>query len=452
MASVRGVAVRSGLRLRLTALVVFAGALVAAVALVGLAVLVTSRLHAAVDDGLRARAADIVTAVAQGDTAAPGNDPFAQVLDRRDRVVAHSASAPGESVLAPAVRATAAGGEVILEADVPTLRGPARLLARPARGGVVVLVGTGLSDFNAARDRLLLALGLSLLVLLVLFGAGAWFVTGAALRPVARMSRAAEAMSGGEPHGRLPQPPGNDEIALLGRTLNGLLERIEGFVERERAFLDDASHELRTPLTVLRGELELASGDPDPERVQRSIATALAEAEALSLMADDLLVLARQRGGDLQLQREAVDLGGWLHTVVREYQAAWHCDVRVDAPGGVTAWIDCPRLQRVVVNLITNASAAGAAHVVIRGRPDGVLEFCDDGPGFDPQVLPRVFERFARGDRAWVNDAAASGAGLGLAIVAALVDAHGGWVTADNRSPLGGARVRVHLPVGAPQA
>ena len=336
---------------------------------------------------------------------------------------------------------------------VRPLRGAARLRAERA-GRYVVVVGTGLAEFDSARRRLLVVLGSSLVVLVALLTAGAWFLVGAALRPVARMSLAAKEMS--DPHGQLPEARGHDELALLSRTLNELLERIGALLDRERAFLDDASHELRTPLTVLRGELELALEDPDPASVRRGVQAALTEAERLSALASDLLVLARQRGGGLTLDRTDVQLASWIAASVHGLPAALRLDIAVEVVGDITASIDTSRMERVLINLLNNAMAAGATpgadQCVHRrlgdatGRETTVIEVADDGPGFGPAILARAFERFARAERGRSSSAEESGAGLGLAIVAALVDAHGGTVTADNASALGGARVQVRLP------
>lgn len=409
------------------------------------------------DEGLRARSSDLVAATIDGDLTAPQHDPFAQVVSPDGHVVAGSVNAPHTSVLDAAQLRTASRQRLTVELSVPALRGAARLRAEPA-GRYVVVVGTGLGEFDSARRRFLFVLGGSLVVLVALLTVGAWFLVRAALRPVARMSLAAEAMSGADPHGQLPTARGQDELALLSRTLNGLLDRIGQFLDRERAFLDDASHELRTPLTVLRGELELALEDPDPQRARDSVRAALVEAERLSALASDLLVLARQRGEGLTLDRTDVSLAGWLAATIDSLGAALDLDITVDVAGDITASVDTARMERVVINLLNNASAAGATKVRIGatsghgdlgGRPDTrttQIEVEDDGPGFDPAILAHAFERFARAEGSRSVSAGTSGAGLGLAIVAALVDAHGGTVTADNASVLGGARVHVHLP------
>jgi two-component system OmpR family sensor kinase len=446
-----------GLRPRLAALVAATGTVVAAAALGGLVLVINHQLDASVDEGLRARAADLVAATDDGDMTAPHHDPFAQVIGSDGRVVAGSVNAPTASVLNATELREAAKRPVTVVTTVLELRGSARLRAQPA-GRYVIVVGTGLAEFDSAGRRFLIVLGGAFVVLLAVLTLGAWFLVGAALRPVARMSVAAETMSEDDPHGQLPLVRGHDELALLSRTLNGLLDRIGAFLDRERAFLDDASHELRTPLTVLRGELELSLSDPDPERARQGVRAALVEAERLSELASDMLVLARQRGGGLTLDRTEVDLAAWLAATVNGLGMALDLDVTVKAEADISASIDTGRVERVLINLLNNADSAGATQVRIsvfaeyddsgaRSAPGTkVLQVEDDGPGFDPAILPRAFERFARADGPRADSADAFGTGLGLAIVAALVDAHGGTVTADNASALGGARIQVRLP------
>jgi signal transduction histidine kinase len=444
------------LRVRILLLVLVAGAVVGGSAFLVLTAVIHARLDASVDTGLRARSVDIAAAITRGDLQVPESDPFAQLVSPEGKVLVRSIRAPAEPALDEA-RLRRVDAPTVVEAYVPALGGNARILVTPTGRGVV-LVGTGLADFEEARNRLLAVLVSALVVLVALIAAGSWVLLGTALRPVGRMSRAAAAMSGAEAHHRLPQPRGRDEIALLGATLNRLLDRIEAAMTRERMFLDDASHEFRTPLTVLRGELELAADEPDPDRVRRGVLVALGEAERLSALAEDLLVLARERGDDLPLRADPVELTPWV-TAVAERLTGTDVTrgprVTVAGPDGLVVPIETDSLRRVLLNLVTNAAAAGASIVRITLREDGppadavTLDVEDDGPGFAPEILPRAFERFARADMARARDAGGRGrgTGLGLAIVEALVKRHGGTVAASNDSTLGGARVRIRLPM-----
>jgi signal transduction histidine kinase len=269
------------------------------------------------------------------------------------------------------------------------------------------------------------------------------------------MSQEADAISLAQAGRRLAQPKGEDEIAQLGRTLNAMLDRIEAAFARERMFLDDASHELRTPIAVLRAELEVAlleSGDR--AALERSLRSALEEAERLAHLAEDLLVLARATAGRLPLRRRTVDVRGLVEEVARRGAGGANgrptpgVAVMVDGPAA-PAVVDPARLEQVITNLVGNARRFARRQVEVHVRTDGddvVVIVADDGPGFPEALLPVAFDRFTRAEAARGHDAGA-GAGLGLAIAAAIVRAHGGTIAAVNGPPLGGAAVVVRLPV-----
>ncbi|MFI0350859.1 ATP-binding protein [Actinomadura sp. 9N407] len=284
-----------------------------------------------------------------------------------------------------------------------------------------------------------------------LLALAAWTLVRTALRPVDALTREAAGISLLETGCSLPAVPGDDEIARLARTLNDMLARLRDAAARERAFVDDASHELRTPIAVLRGELELALAADRDHEVRHSLRAALAEAERLSRLADDLLLLARDRAGSLVVRTEPVDL---LDLAAAEGRRLGTLHgLRVEVSGDpVVIDADPERLGRILANLAGNSATAGASALRIHiGRgPDGTtLQVADDGPGFPPEMLTAAFARFARGDDARTRGA--HGAGLGLSIVRAVVTAHGGTVTAANGGPLSGAVVTTRLPrSGAP--
>src|SRR5439155_312324 len=229
---------------------------------------------------------------------------------------------------------------------------------------------------------------------------------GAALRPVRRMSQEADAISLAQAGRRLPQPEGEDEIAQLGRTLNVMLDRIEAAFARERMFLDDASHELRTPIAVLRAELEVAlldlaggqaqTGPVDREALERSLRSALEEANRLAHLAEDLLVLARATAGRLPLRRRPVDVRVLAEEAARRGSngaagraGAAGVAVQVDGPAA-QAVVDPARLEQVINNLVGNARRFARRRVQVGVRTEGddvVVTVADDGPGF-PAALP----------------------------------------------------------------
>jgi signal transduction histidine kinase len=280
-----------------------------------------------------------------------------------------------------------------------------------------------------------------------------WVLAGAALRPVERLTEEAEAISLQKGGQRLPQPPGDDEIAHLGRTLNAMLDRIESSLARERAFVDDASHELRTPLSILRGELELAVDRPgNRAEMKLSLQSALAEAEQLGRLTEDLLTLARADGGRLDPRLGPVELLAASRLAVERYRPAGGPSLVV-LGDPVTVTADPMLLERLLRNSIANATRHATGRIQLSVGTDGRwghLTVADDGAGFPAEFLPVAFDRFSRADADRGRDH--GGSGLGLAIVAAVVRAQNGRVEVDNGPPLGGGRLRVWLPLAPTRA
>jgi signal transduction histidine kinase len=310
-----------------------------------------------------------------------------------------------------------------------------------ARGaGDVVVVATSLHSLERGQRRLALELAVAAPFLIGALAAGGWLLAGAALRPVERLTSEADRISLTEPSRRLPSIAGDDEIARLGRTLNAMLDRIQASFEHEQSFVDDASHELRTPVSILRAELELALVEArDGASVEASLRSALEEAERLGRLADDLLVLARESAGRLPLRVEAVDVGALVRRVASRLPATPVVGVAGTLPA---LDADPVRLEQLAQNLLVNAQRHARSRVDVTLSADA-MTVADDGPGFAVDVLPRAFDRFTRGgsDRG----RSGGGAGLGLAIVAAIARAHGWSVAASNGGDLGGAAVRVEF-------
>ncbi len=410
------------------------------------------QLWAAIDDGLAVRAGDLAVALANDDVAALIDDPMAQLYGPGGEVTAGSQSLQGRRLLT-AEQVYQVGDTALSTRTLPIGEDGApisvRLLSqRLEPGGGVLTVGVSAEPVHAARDRLAIVLFLAAPLLVAALAAGAWAVVRAALRPVDALTSQAEIISSLESDSRLPDVPGDDEIARLARTLNDMLARLGVAAERERAFVDDASHELRTPLAVLRGELELAlDAVGDDQEVEQSLHAALGEVDRLSRLADDLLMLARARAGALVVRTEAVDLLDLAAAEARRLGPA--LGLRIEASGDpVVVSADPERLRQVLANLARNSAAAGAGGVRVRvthDRDSATVEVADDGPGFPEGLLDSAFARFTRGDDA--RSGVSPGAGLGLSIVRAVISAHGGIVSARNGDPLGGAVVTVRLPL-----
>ena len=427
-------------------------------------------LQRTINSGLMARADDIEGDITAGRIAIRQEEAFAQILGPGAVIV--DSSAPAPSALSAAEVAKAARHDLFIDRRIPhtpALGRRARLLAHPVQASgrtLVVVVAASTEAVFRGRERLALILAILSPLLGALLSAGGWLLAGAALRPVRRMSQEADAISLAQAGRRLPQPEGEDEIAQLGRTLNAMLDRIEAAFARERMFLDDASHELRTPIAVLRAELEVAlldisgghprtPGPVDREALERSLRSALEEANRLAHLAEDLLVLARATAGRLPLRRRPVDVRSLAEEATQRgsngaagRSGAPGVAVTVDGPAA-QAVVDPARLEQVITNLVGNARRFARRRVQVGVRTDGddvVVTVADDGPGFPAALLPVAFDRFTRAEAARSHDAGA-GAGLGLAIVAAIVRAHGGTISAANGPPLGGATVVVRLPI-----
>ncbi|MGI5282615.1 sensor histidine kinase [Nonomuraea polychroma] len=438
------------MRARVTLVTAAGAACVLAICLALLYAALDRQLWAAIDAGLTARAGDLAAALEVGDAVALTDDPMAQLYAPDGRVVAGSAALRVRRLLTPEqVRQAGDGALATRTLPVGENGEPITVRVLTDRLGTGVLaVAVSAEPVHAARDRLTLVLFLAAPLLVGALAAGAWAVVRAALRPVDALTRQAAIISSLESDSRLPAVPGEDEIARLAHTLNDMLARLGVAAERERAFVDDASHELRTPLAVLRGELELAlDAIGDDREVEQSLRAALGEADRLSRLADDLLLLARARTGALVVRTEAVDLLDLA--AVEAHRLGPALGVSIEASGEpVVVNADPERLRQVLANLARNSAAAGATTVRIRvtgDRESATVEVADDGPGFPGGLLDAAFARFTRGDDA--RSGAAPGAGLGLSIVREVVIAHGGLVSARNGAPLGGAVVTARLPL-----
>ncbi|QBR92221.1 sensor histidine kinase [Nocardioides euryhalodurans] len=242
------------------------------------------------------------------------------------------------------------------------------------------------------------------------------------------------------------------EVGQVGSALNTLLNHVEASLaarhrseQQVRQFVADASHELRTPLATIQGYAELAARRPDEEVVEEALAKVSVEATRMTALVEDLLLLARLDSGR-PLARDRVDLTRVLLEAVTDARVLAPDHVwRIEVPEEPVEVIgDEHRLHQVVTNLLTNArkyTPAGTT-VTVRADDDGFTVH-DDGPGFEPGLADRAFERFTRGDAARTREVGSS-AGLGLALVQAIVTAHGGAVSLESRP--GDTTLRVLLP------
>jgi signal transduction histidine kinase len=289
---------------------------------------------------------------------------------------------------------------------------------------------------------------------------GAGFLARAALRPVEEIARQADLLEANRTGGRIDVPARVRECEDLVRVLNAMLERRDLAFDWQRRLIGNLGHDLRTPITTLRASTEMAlRAERAPERYRAVLEGNLEEIDRLALMSDALLLLARFQAGALVPHAEPFDLGALADEAVerarRHRQGRGGGEVRLELPAdasprALTVAADRRMVELQLDELLDNALRHTPAGTPVRVRPDVAGGRCrfvveDGGPGVPEEQLSRLFELGFRADAARGR---AAGAGLGLTVVAAIAEAHGGRVTAD-RGELGGLRVAVELPLAA---
>ncbi len=338
--------------------------------------------------------------------------------------------------------------------NVGQLRVYRSTVRRGGRAVAAIGVGEPLAPVERAQDyvvRTFLVAGTATLALALLLG---YLVAVRTARPLRRMARVAARVDAGDLSPRMHQPGRSDEIRQLADSFDTMLDRLEDAFARQRAFASDASHELRTPLTVIRGQLEVLARIPDPSpadvsHVERLVRTEIVRMERL---VQDLLVLARADESEF-LQRRSIELEPFAEDLLDGFRAT--ADRRFVSGGVPRGFLDADpdRLAQALRNLLRNAieqtGPGGLVRLTASARGNWVtFAVEDDGPGIPPGQRDRVFDRFHRTDSA--RNRVRGGVGLGLAIVRAIAEAHGGRVAA-GESPEGGARVEISLPGFSPQ-
>jgi len=301
--------------------------------------------------------------------------------------------------------------------------------------------------FQQYQLRTSLAVGVLSLLLAMLI---AWWIARTLLDPVKRVAAATHRLAHGEYSNRVAVSS-NDEVGQLARDFNQLAFTLERNETMRREFMADVSHELRTPLSILRGELE-AIEDGVRSLDHASMKSLQAEVGMLSKLVDDLYELSLADVGALTYRKSECVLNDVLEESVamfqeRCYAAQLHIDMELPAQPLVLE-ADAKRLQQLFSNLLENAvrytDPGGRVEIRASQEDDAVcVSIMDSAPGVDPQQLPRLFERFYRGEAS--RNRASGGAGLGLAICHSIALAHGGSLTAEH-SPLGGLWLNLRLP------
>jgi signal transduction histidine kinase len=442
---------RRSLRARLT-LVTSAGL---ALALAGAAVLLVNALRLSLirglDDSARQGAAEVAALIDQNrlpDPVPVGSGTITiQVLDAQGRITDVS---PGGDRLVPMLPPA--------QAQVAARTGQGRMLAGPplgmpsllrvvavnANGGQVVLAGVLFAQASDSIATLAKALLIGTPLLFGLLALATWLVTGYTLRPIAELRRgAAEVTQTGVPRD-LPVPPARDEVRSLAVTLNDMLSRLAAAQQRQRDLVSDTAHELRSPIASIRAQLEVALDHPEGLDWAETARDVHADTLRLARLTENLLLLARL--DEQRIRHSPVDLAAVCASVAARYGAA-QVPVLADAPYPCLVTGDPDALSRLLVNLLDNAVRHAASTVRVSVCAEhgwAVLVVTDDGPGIPAEDTERAFGRFSRLDDARSRDGE-EGAGLGLAIVRATAEAHGGSVTLGDAGP--GLRATVRLPL-----
>ena len=357
-------------------------------------------------------------------------------------------SSPLPASARPERWATLTGAE---RGDFETPVGTVRYLAVPIRGagslrGVFVVVASLSAERREVDEAVRLA-AIVLFTVLLIASALAWVVAGRVLAPLRVLADTARSIGQTDLTRRIPVT-GKDELADLSRTFNAMLDRLEEAFAGQRQFVSDASHELRTPITIVRGHLELLGDDPDERR--ETIALVTDELDRMSRFVDDLLLLAKAERDDF-LRVTQIELGALTDDLLEKATALGKRRWQLEARGEAVIVGDRQRLTQALMGLAQNAvQHTSDGDPVWLGsdvdQHEARLWVRDSGPGVAPDDQERIFSRFAR---ASASRRRSEGAGLGLAIVRAIAEAHGGRVLLSSR-PGDGATFTLVIPLEGP--
>lgn len=333
---------------------------------------------------------------------------------------------------------------------VPWLIASARLA-----DGELLQVGKSTEAQAALLEHFRLVFGTVLVLAVVLGLIAGLLLTGRALRPIRRLTEAFKrVLETGDMNARIIPSPSKDELNQLSQLFNRLLEKNASLIRGMREALDNVAHDLRTPLTRLRSTAERAlQGSADIASYREALSDSLEESERVGVMLDTLMDISEAETGLMKLERQAVPLAKLVRSVVDLYELVAedkHVTVGIDVADAILCTADPARLQQVLVNLVDNAikytprggrvDIAAVEHV-----NEVVIEVRDTGVGIAAEEIPHIWERLYRSDKS----RAERGLGLGLSLVKAIVQAHGGRIEAESR--LGaGSIFRLILPQPLP--
>jgi signal transduction histidine kinase len=288
---------------------------------------------------------------------------------------------------------------------------------------------------DLAKSLLITALPAAILGL-----GGGWLIMHKALAPVAALTKAAEQLNESNLSVRLPRSGNGDELDRLTSVFNSMTLRLAESFSRIREFTLRASHELKTPLTIIRGQLELTLPQPQLSAQERErLLDELDEIDRLAKIVDGLTLLTKADAGFIQLKQEPLRLDTLLRDTFDDGQVLaipWNVEIRLDQCEEVTVCGDNYRLRQVLLNLTDNAlkynQPGGFVTLALRqAGKEAEISVTNTGPGVAPEILPRLFDPFFRGDAS--HNRSVDGSGLGLAIARWIVTAHGGTLTISSQ-------------------
>ena len=391
------------------------------------------------------QAATVVAQVDDGTTPSKAvvgttNDVTTQIVDSEGRLVASDRARP-----IPPLRTSPGTSRGV---RVHGLHDTYLVVAKRSHSGLLVVVGKSEEELQGATTTAVSLLLVAVPVGVALLAVVIWISVGRALRPVEGMRREATSITSEHLHRRLQVPGGNDEVSLLARTLNEMLDGIDSAQRLQRQFISDASHELRSPLASMRQLTEVADRFPDSLSIRELAHEIRAEEGRMEELVTALLTLARLDSTAAAGSTSVVALDDVvIEEVTRLRDVEGSIDLTVGAITAAEVRGNTVLMAQLVRNLLSNAMrhAGSRVQVSLETREGQVLlRVDDDGQGIAPAEREHVFERFVRLDESRHRDS--GGSGLGLAIVRKVTTAFGGNVLVED-APIGGARLSVTFPL-----